>query len=228
MIMKGFTIVRTAIVTAVAVVAFTASAQAQSVLTLNVEPEGSGYVARFPGADGFVDGNDVTVTATPEPGYEFVGFEGDVESTDSSITFTLSEDMTVTAVFQEVTHEDGVELYQLSAFVEPSGAGTIVRAPALFDYEDGEEVTLEAYAGEGFVFTGWSGDLPEGESGENAVLVLSMTGDLDVRANFSAALTVDEGDEGDGTAACGSIGAVGMGALVAMMLSLKLGRGRRW
>jgi hypothetical protein len=203
-----------------------AEARAQAVLTLNVEPEGSGYVARFPSAANFANGGTVTVTATPVPGFEFVGWTGDIESPDSSMTFSMSVNTELTAVFQELEYPEGTVLHQLTAFVEPSGAGTIVREPALFDYVGGTEVTLDAYASEGQVFTGWSGDLPEGADPQDPTLVLVMDDSLSVRANFSAALVLEEDEQGGGVG-CGSIGMAPLGALFALMLSMRLGRSRR-
>jgi len=221
-VMKAMGILRAGVAVAVATVAFAADARGQVVLTLNVDPADGGFAARYPGAGDFIDGDVVTVTATPEPGYEFVGWVGDFESTNSTVSFVLAEDMELTAVFQETVHPDGVALYALTAFVDPSGAGTIVRDPALFEYEDGDEVTLQAYAHDGFVFTGWSGDLPAGADAANPTLVLAMTDNLDIRANFSAGLVLGEGDT-----ACGAIGTVGMVSMLGLMLALKLGRARR-
>ncbi len=220
--MKASGYIRASFCVALASAAFAADARAQATLTLNVAPEGAGYVARFPNASEFTSG-DVTVTATPANGFEFVGWTGDVESTDSSMTFELAGDTQLTAVFQEAEHEEGTELFTLQAFVEPSGAGTIVRDPALFEYEEGDQVTLEAYAGQGFVFTGWTGDLPEGADPNSSTLVLDMNANLSVRANFSAGLVLGEDD----SAACGSVGVVAMGALFTLMLSMKLGSRRR-
>ncbi|HRX84164.1 MAG TPA: hypothetical protein P5572_04015 [Phycisphaerae bacterium] len=225
--MKAQGYIRASFCVALASAAFAADARAQATLTLNVEPAGTGFVGRFPNASDFVDGDDVTVTATPAPGYEFVGWIGDIESADSSMTFPMAEDTELTAVFAELEYDEGTVLHTLTAFVEPSGAGTIVRDPALFEYAEGNEVTLTAYAGEGFVFTGWSGDLPEGADATDPTLVLTMDADLDVRANFSAGLVLD-GEDGNNTTACGATGVVAMTVLCTLMLSMKLGRSRRW
>jgi len=215
-------IVRTLIKTGFCIALASAAlpALAQPALTLNVEPAGSGWVASFPNSADIVAGVEVTVTATPEPGFQFVGWTGDVESEHSSMSFELNDNTQLTAVFQEISFPEGTELHQLTAFVEPSGAGSIVREPALFDYADGQQVTLNAYAGQGFVFAGWSGDLPEGADPMDATLVLTMNDSLDVRANFSAGLVLDEDDAAAG---CGAVGIVPMGALMLLMLALRLG-----
>ena len=137
----------------------------------------------------------------------------------------MVDDTALTAVFVEATNGD----YTLTAFVDPSGAGTIVRDPVQEAYAEGDVVTLSAFANPGFVFTGWAGDVPEDADLTSAVLVLAIAGDTDVYATYSVASTLDDGDGTDvpeGTA-CGAMGIVGMGALFGLMLSMKLGRSRR-
>ena len=50
----------------------------------------------------FDDGTSVSVTATPAEGYEFVGWEGSDEITNS-ISITLSADTSLTALFLSTT-----------------------------------------------------------------------------------------------------------------------------
>ena len=45
------------------------------------------------------EGTDVTITATPSEGYEFVGWEGS-EETKADLTITLNSDISLTAIFQ--------------------------------------------------------------------------------------------------------------------------------
>ena len=45
------------------------------------------------------EGTDVTITATPSEGYEFVGWEGS-EETKADLTLTLNSDISLTAIFQ--------------------------------------------------------------------------------------------------------------------------------
>ena len=47
------------------------------------------------------EGTEVTVTATPDEGYEFIGWEGS-DSTEASLTFNLSEDGNYFANFREI------------------------------------------------------------------------------------------------------------------------------
>ena len=50
----------------------------------------------------FESGTEVTVTATPNAGFQFVNFTGDKTSTDNPFTFVITEDVTITANFEEI------------------------------------------------------------------------------------------------------------------------------
>lgn len=200
-----------------------APASAQFILQVDIDPPGAGIVAKFPAGDEFQEGEVVTLTATPAEGFAFVGWTGDINASESSMTLVISDDTVLTAVFEE----SEAPRYTLTAFVDPSGAGTIVRDPADFDYAEGEQVTLNAYAGQGFVFTGWSGDLPDDADELDPVLVLTMNADLDVRANYAAGQTLDDGPSGSGGAGCGALGMVGFATMLSLMFMLKLGGMRR-
>ena len=64
--------------------------------TLTVSAGEGGTVSSEGGT--YDDGTNITVTATPSEGYEFVGWEGRSESS-SELTISLSSDVTLEAVF---------------------------------------------------------------------------------------------------------------------------------
>ena len=47
----------------------------------------------------FDDGTEISITATPDEGYEFVGWEGN-DSSDSDLTITLNSNQTVQPISQ--------------------------------------------------------------------------------------------------------------------------------
>ena len=49
----------------------------------------------------FEDGTSVSVTATPEEGYEFVGWEGN-DSTNESLTITINSNQNILATFEQL------------------------------------------------------------------------------------------------------------------------------
>ena len=76
----------------------------------------------------FDDGTEVTITATPDEGYEFVGWEGST-ATEENLTITLNSNQIVQPIFQEVQpiSQDGeynYEYNQLDLNESPFG-GTI-------------------------------------------------------------------------------------------------------
>lgn len=67
-------------------------------------------------------------------------------STDSSYTFTVTGDRTLTAVFEQIP------TYTIAAVIDPEGSGTVAGAG---QYQEGATVTLKAVPGDGYKFTGW-------------------------------------------------------------------------
>ncbi|GJM26397.1 MAG: hypothetical protein DHS20C16_28120 [Phycisphaerae bacterium] len=204
-----------------AVLALAAPASAQLSLTAVVEPEEGGSVAIFPNDAELVAGQQVTLTATPAEGFTFFGWEGSITAEQSSITFEMTDDTELTAVFVE-----DAETFNLNAFIDPSGAGTILRDPVAFDYDPGTEVTLTVFANEGFVFTGWAGDVPEDQDAESDSIVVTLDADLDIQATFAAGSTLDDSSAG-GSIGCGSLGMISLGSMFAMMFATGRTRARR-
>ena len=70
--------------------------------TLEVTAGEGGTVSTEGGA--FDEGTEVTITATPNEGYEFVGWEGS-DSSEASITITLNESLSLTANYVQLAVE---------------------------------------------------------------------------------------------------------------------------
>ncbi len=68
--------------------------------TLNLNHQGQGSV--LPEEELYEQGTSVTLTAVAEDGWKFVEWTGAHNGTDESITFTMDEDKTITAVFREI------------------------------------------------------------------------------------------------------------------------------
>jgi hypothetical protein len=115
-------------------------------VTTSIEGEGAVSIS----SEGpYHNGETVTLTATPAKGWEFVGWEGDVPSIDNPLTITVEDNVTLTAVFEQVEYTLSVEIV---------GQGSVVKVPDLSGYYYGRVVTLTAFAEDGWVFTGWSED----------------------------------------------------------------------
>ncbi|NPV58943.1 MAG: hypothetical protein HPY75_04680, partial [Actinobacteria bacterium] len=100
------------------------------------------------GAGTYEEGSQVTLTATPSPGFRFLRWEevGQEVSKDNPMTFTAERNRSLTAVFESMP------TYTISCSVSPVESGTVEGAGS---YEEGSQVTLTATPSPGFRFLRW-------------------------------------------------------------------------
>ena len=72
------------------------------IYTLTVTTGEGGTVSTEGGE--YQEGTEVTITATPDQGYEFVGWTGAIESTELEIQILVNEAKTISAVFSLITN----------------------------------------------------------------------------------------------------------------------------
>ena len=131
------------------------------------------------GAGEYEETDQVTLTATPAEGYQFVNWTaGDsIVSTENPYKFTVTADLTLIANFELIPPTK----YNVTVTVEN---GTVEGAG---EYEEGAEATLTATAAEGYEFVNWTvGDSIV--STENPYK-FTVTADLALVANFKEAIT---------------------------------------
>jgi hypothetical protein len=149
--------------------------------TLTVTAGEGGTVSTEGGT--FDEGTEVTVTATPDEGYEFVRWEGS-DSTENSLTITLDSNESLNAVFELIP------LYNLT--VLSSEGGTVSTSGG--EYTEGTEIEIIATPNEGFSFTGWEGI--EESSSSVTVSVSSnatVTAIFEVIPQFTVIVSASEG-----------------------------------
>ena len=78
------------------------------IFSLTVSTDGSGTVS--PGSGDYEEGTEVELTATADPGWSFIGWEGDLSGTTNPQTITMDSDKEVTAVFEDIRSEYSVML----------------------------------------------------------------------------------------------------------------------
>jgi len=147
--------------------------------TLSVNVSGNGTVS--PGSGQYPLNSQVILTATPDSGYAFLGWEGDVPpdaGTSPVIAVTMSGNKTVTANFT------GASSYSLT--VIENGNGTVEIDPAGPDYTPGTPVTLTAIPDPGNFFDGWGGSL----TGTGNPATITMNSNKTVTAGFQAFVRV--------------------------------------
>ncbi|MGM0462973.1 MAG: InlB B-repeat-containing protein, partial [Fibrobacterota bacterium] len=77
------------------------TANFEEVTTYSLEViDENGVVEVDPDRDVFLEDEEVTLTAYQDSGFVFMGWSGDAEGTDNPLTLTMSEDKSVTAVFE--------------------------------------------------------------------------------------------------------------------------------
>jgi hypothetical protein len=116
-------------------------------------------------------GDDVTLTATPDIGWCFSGWTGDLSGSENPETITLEDGKSVTGIFSQSGY---------TLLVNVVGAGAVTVEPDEALYDCGEAVSLTALPDAGWSFSGWSGDL---QTAENPAL-LTMSGHKTVTSTF--------------------------------------------
>lgn len=120
------------------------------------------------GAGTYVKGTEVTLTASPKTGHEFVNWSNG--STNNPMVFTATEDVELTANFKALQ-------YTVTVGVNDETKGSVTNAGEhTLDY--GTELVLTATPAEGYRFAKWS-------NGATAnPLTTTVTGDAEIIAQF--------------------------------------------
>lgn len=146
------------------------------VLTMCTNNDAGGKTIPVLGTSTYAAGTVVLIGATPNDGFVFIGWSGDIESNRQIESIIMDNNKRVTANFTETT-------YKLTASVTPSGAGTVNNSATFVGYyASGAPVCLEASANEGYEFTSWTVD---NKSVSDMPLLLVMPSrEVSVVANF--------------------------------------------
>ena len=143
-------------------------------------------------------GTAVSLTATPEAGSSFVGWNGDPDCSDGSVTMDQAHSCTASFDLLPPT------LYSLTIFKTGTGNGTVSSSPTGIDcgsdcteeFEEDTLVTLTTAPSTRSTFAGWSGD-PECSDG-----TVSMIAARTCTATFNLEthpLTIAQAGSGSGT-----------------------------
>jgi hypothetical protein len=116
-------------------------------VNLSATPAGGGVVS---GGGTFAPGKSVTITATVNPGYEFVNWtEGTkVLTTNTSYTFTVSTNRTLVANFRSLPSPCVVSLS-----ANPADGGTVSGGGT---FNEGTSVSVKASTASGYEFVNWT------------------------------------------------------------------------
>jgi hypothetical protein len=116
---------------------------------VTVSAVGPGGVTLDPPGGVYYGGTVLQLTATPNPGFKFTGWSGDLTGATNPVSLTITSHKNITATFKA--------LYDLA--VEVVSRGKVVLDPAAGPYEADLVVTLTAIPDTGYQFVEWRGDL---------------------------------------------------------------------
>jgi len=136
-----------------------------------------------PGEGTFVyhEGDVVKLVATPDPGYGFVNWTGDVNTITNvnaaSTSITMNGDYSLAANFEELAEYD---------LTTSSTTGGSVTAPGegVFKYYDGTVVNLVATENGGYYFINWTGDVGTISNIDAPTTTIAMNDNYSITANF--------------------------------------------
>ena len=126
-------------------------------VTVTVNPTEGGTITGeglTNGVGTFDHGATCTLTATANEGYTFEGWSenGELVTTDETLSFTVTGDRTLVANFL-------LNSYEITAMANPTEGGTITGegfVNGVGTYDHGATCSLTATANEGYTFEGWS------------------------------------------------------------------------
>jgi len=130
-----------------------------------------GSVTKNPDKASYNHGETVTLEATPNAGYSFTTWSGDLSGSTNPAKLVVGANTSISAGFAPRT-------YSLTATAVD---GSVTKSPDKTGYNHGEAVTLEAVPNKNYSFTNWSGDL----SGGTNPVTLVMDTNKSVSAGFA-------------------------------------------
>lgn len=150
-------------------------------LKTEVVPEGAGVIE--PGSGVFIDGSTVTVQATPEYGWRFDRWSGDISGSSNPSDVTMSGDISLLGHFERLA-------YPVTVRSEPANAGQEeIRVidgretePGEYHYESVLELTAVPLPG--WEFKEWQGDIGNADPEGNPIQV-EVTEAMDIEAVYS-------------------------------------------
>jgi len=146
---------------------------APPIYTLTMGVNGGGSTTPAAGYHLYPSGTVVDISATPDTGWQFVNWSGDVADPDSaSTTVAVNTNKTVTANINQIT-------YTLTMAV--NGSGSTIPAVGTHPYPVGTVVNITARPDAGWQFVNWSGDVADSNS---ANTTFTTNTDKTVAANF--------------------------------------------
>ncbi len=140
--------------------------------SVNVAKSYGGNVSVSPELEAYPYDTYVTVTATPNSGYEFKGYTGTYTNSDLIITFNIRENVSLRATFTSFNYK---------VTLADSDYGRITVSPYKDSYDYNEQITLTAIPNEGYKFRKL---ICNGTGFEDSSVTLAVVEDITAEAEF--------------------------------------------
>ena len=168
---------------------FFSSCTKDFVLNVTVSPPLSGVVS--PESGSYKDGSTVSIVATPNPEYDFVGWTGDETGSNNFLSFQMNSNKNIVAEFVK-------RKYSLT--INTQGEGTVseqlISSGKSTDYSSGSVIKLTANPSTGYYFSEWSGDV----TGDTNPVEVNIDRAKTITAKFEKlSYTLEVKIEGEGT-----------------------------
>jgi len=147
---------------------------------LTVNTNSGGTVTKNPDKPFYLDGERITLQATPPQGYVFAWWSGEnFMKALNPLTLIMDSDKTLNANFIPVSSTT----YTLTVISEKGGTG----ADQIYTsrYMAGSVVVMKASSNPQYNFTNWSGDV----TGTSALINITMDRDKTITAHYAPILT---------------------------------------
>jgi len=142
--------------------------------TLVIKASGNGSTTPSVNRHGYGLGVVVEVSATPDNGWQFESWSGDVADSESATTIVkMDSDRVITANFSQIVHPVTIAV---------NGGGSTTPMVGTHSFGEGTVVEITATPESGWRFDSWSGDVADPESATTKVMIDSEKA---VTANFT-------------------------------------------
>jgi hypothetical protein len=135
------------------------------------------------------EGTVVNIVATPDPGYRFIEWTGDVDTIAdvyaAETTITMDDDYSITANFEQIPP------VQFTLTISSTAGGSVTTpGEGTFPRDEGTEVDLVATPDSGYDFVNWTGDVSTVANVNSASTTITINGDCSITANFEVEETM--------------------------------------
>lgn len=138
---------------------------------LTILPTDGGTIS--PASGTYTAGSTIEFQATPEDGWQFSSWTGDLSSeTSNPVSLLMDGDKTVGAEFTQITY---------NVTTGTSGSGTIALNPAGPTFTAGTTVTATAEPTAGWIFSSWTAGL----TGDTNPFTFTVNSDMNITAEFT-------------------------------------------